>query len=120
MATMGCGWTASAIFGRTTAGLYAMYTGGEANGGFHFAVPLPQWGKSRKVRVRLPEYYQMEYSGQSGLEVFPPETAVQELRDSADESNSVPYDGRRMIYELLLKREMGDEYCIINNIKFYF
>ncbi|MFQ9022111.1 MAG: hypothetical protein ACLR6J_13995 [Parabacteroides merdae] len=34
-------------FGRTTAGLYAMYTGGEANGGFHFAVPLPQWGKSR-------------------------------------------------------------------------
>ena len=28
--------------------------------------------------------------------------------------------GGGMIYELLLKREMGDEYCIINNIKFYF
>ena len=44
--------------------------GGRGERGFHFAVPLPQWGKSRKVRVRLPEYYQMEYSGQSGLEYF--------------------------------------------------
>ena len=56
-------------FGRTTAGLYAMYTGGEANGGFHFAVPLPQWGKSRKVRVRLPEYYQMEYRDRVALSI---------------------------------------------------
>ena len=81
-------------FGRTTAGLYAMYTGGEANGGFHFAVPLPQWGKSRKVRVRLPEYYQMEYSGQSGLEYFRRKLG-QDYETRPDESNSVPYDRRR-------------------------
>lgn len=57
-------------FGRTTAGLYAMYTGGLANGGFYFAVPLPQWSKHSKMRVRLPACYQMEYSGQSGNEYF--------------------------------------------------
>ena len=69
MATMGCGWTASAIsdgHGRLVCHVH----GGRGERGFHFAVPLPQWGKSRKVRVRLPEYYQMEYSGQSGLEYF--------------------------------------------------
>jgi hypothetical protein len=55
---------------------------------------LPQWGKSRKVRVRLPEYYQMEYSGQSGLEYFRRKLG-QDYETRPDESNSVPYDRRR-------------------------
>jgi hypothetical protein len=83
-------------FGQTTAGLYAMYTGGEANGGFHFAVPLPQWGKNRKARVRLPEYYQMEYSGQSGNEYFMKRLG-QDYETRPDETNSLPYDRPRFL-----------------------
>ena len=94
MATMGCGWTASAILDGRRPACMPCTRGGEANGGFHFAVPLPQWGKSRKVRVRLLEYYQMEYSGQSGLEYFRRKLG-QDYETRPDESNSVPYDRRR-------------------------
>ena len=43
-------------FGEVTVGLFAMYSGGEANGGFHFAIPLPRKKRSKHkaVRVRLP------------------------------------------------------------------
>lgn len=55
-------------FGEVTVGVYAMYSGGEANGGFHFAIPLPRKKRSkhRAVRVRLPEYFDWEYEAQSG------------------------------------------------------
>lgn len=57
-------------FGEVSVGLYAMYTDGEANGGFHFAIPLPRKKRSvrRAVRVRLPEYFDWEYEAQSGNE----------------------------------------------------
>ena len=57
-------------FGEVSVGLYAMCAGGLANGGFHFAIPLPRKkrGNRRAVRVRLPEYFDWEYEAQSGNE----------------------------------------------------
>lgn len=55
-------------FGEVSIGLYAMYSGGEVNGGFHFAVPFPikKNYKRKAVRVRLPQYVDLEYEAQSG------------------------------------------------------
>lgn len=55
-------------FGELTVGVFAMYSAGEANGGFHFALPLPRRKRSkhRAVRVRLPEYFDWQYEAQSG------------------------------------------------------
>lgn len=55
-------------FGEVSVGLFAMYTDGEANGGFHFAIPLPRRKRTnrRAVRLRLPEYFDWEYQAQSG------------------------------------------------------
>lgn len=56
-------------FGDVSIGVFAMRAGGETNGGFHFAFPLP--GKKRKrpshfpVRFRLPEYFDWEYQAQA-------------------------------------------------------
>lgn len=51
-------------FGEYAIGVYGILTGGEHNAGFHFAIPLG--GKRQKrngfVRLRLPEYYALEYS----------------------------------------------------------
>lgn len=57
-------------FGEVSVGLYAMYTGDEANGGFYFAVPLSRKKRStrRFMRVRLPEYFDLQYEAQSGNE----------------------------------------------------
>lgn len=57
-------------FGEVSVGLYAMYTGSEANGGFYFAVPLSRKKKSKRsfMRVRLPEYFDLQYEAQSGNE----------------------------------------------------
>jgi Exopolysaccharide biosynthesis protein YbjH len=83
-------------YGRTVAGLYAMYTGGVANGGFHFAIPLPQWGKHRKVRVRLPSYLQWEYSGQSGGEYFERRLG-QSYETRPDEGSGLDYERLRFM-----------------------
>lgn len=55
-------------FGEVTVGVYAMYSGDEANGGFNFAIPLPRKKRYRRqaVRVRLPEYFDWEYEAQTG------------------------------------------------------
>lgn len=59
-------------FGEVAVGVYGMYSGGEPNGGFHFAIPLP--GKKRMnrraVRLTIPEYFDWEYVAQSGNEYF--------------------------------------------------
>lgn len=51
-------------YGEYAIGVYGILTGGEHNGGFHFAIPFG--GKRQKrngfFRVRLPEYYDMQYS----------------------------------------------------------
>lgn len=45
-------------FGEYAIGVYGMYTDGEINGGFHFAIPLPgkKWSRNRGVRVRQADY----------------------------------------------------------------
>ncbi|MCD4665433.1 MAG: YjbH domain-containing protein [Bacteroidales bacterium] len=51
-------------FGETAIGFYAMFTNGEPNGGFHFAIPFPSF-KSKKrcvVRLRTPRYFDWEYN----------------------------------------------------------
>lgn len=61
---------ASRHFGEVTVGVYAMRTGGEYNGGFHFAIPLypEKRNKRKKVHLRLPRYFDWEYGAQSGNE----------------------------------------------------
>ena len=51
-------------FGDYTIGLYGILTGGEHNGGFHFAIPLGPKKQTRKgaLRLMLPEYFDWEYS----------------------------------------------------------
>lgn len=51
-------------FGEYAIGVYGMYTDGEINGGFHFAIPLPgkRWSRNRGVRVRQADYFALEYS----------------------------------------------------------
>ena len=57
-------------FGEVSIGLFAMYSGGEANGGFSFSVPMPRKKRYRRgyFRVRLPEYWGLGYEAQSGNE----------------------------------------------------
>lgn len=45
-------------FGEYAIGVYGMYTDGEINGGFHFAIPLPgkKWSRNRGIRVRQADY----------------------------------------------------------------
>ena len=54
-------------FGEFAIGVYGILTGGEYNAGFHFAIPMSGKRQRRKafVRLRLPEYYAVEYSMQS-------------------------------------------------------
>ncbi len=57
-------------FGATTVGFYAMYTGGETNGGFHFSAPLPPFERKRRRSVRLvpAKYFDWEYN--AGTEFY--------------------------------------------------
>jgi hypothetical protein len=59
-------------FREVSIGLYALYTDGMPNGGFHFAVPLPgvKRAKRHAVRVTVPEYFDWEYEAQSGNQYF--------------------------------------------------
>lgn len=54
-------------FGEYAIGVYGIYTDGELNGGFHFAIPLPgkRWSRNRGVRIRQADYFSMEYSMES-------------------------------------------------------
>lgn len=51
-------------FGDYAIGLYAMYTEGEINGGFHFAIPLPgkKWSRNHTIRIKPAEYFAWTYS----------------------------------------------------------
>lgn len=54
-------------FGDYSIGVYGLYTDGEVNGGFHFAIPLPgkKWSRNRGIRVRQADFFSMEYSMRS-------------------------------------------------------
>lgn len=59
----------SRYFGEYIVGVYAMYTGGAKNAGFHFSIPLPGQKRPRRVvRVMLPEYFAFQYDMRSGNE----------------------------------------------------
>ncbi len=51
-------------FSEYAIGVYGILTGGEHNAGFHFAIPFGAKRQRRQtfIRLRLPEYYAMEYS----------------------------------------------------------
>ena len=51
-------------FGEYAIGVYGIHTGGENNAGFHFAIPVGAKRQRRThfLRLRLPEYYSLEYS----------------------------------------------------------
>ena len=51
-------------FGEYAIGLYGIYTKGEINGGFHFAIPLPgkKWSRKGFVRVKPADYFAWSYA----------------------------------------------------------
>lgn len=57
-------------FGEVTVGVYAMHSGGEYNGGFHFSIPLypKKIAKRKAIQVRLPKYFDWQYEAQTGNE----------------------------------------------------
>lgn len=60
--------TLSRYFGEYIVGVYALYTDGEKNAGFHFSIPLPGKKRSRKngFRIMLPDYFSFRYDMRSG------------------------------------------------------
>ena len=51
-------------FGEYAIGLFGIYTSGEINGGFHFAIPLPgkKWNRKGFFRVKPADYFAWTYS----------------------------------------------------------
>lgn len=62
--------TLSRYFGEYIVGVYAMYTDGEKNAGFHFSIPLPGKKRSRRkgMRVMLPENFSFQFDMRGGNE----------------------------------------------------
>ena len=87
-------------FGEYAIGVYGILTGGEHNAGFHFTIPLG--GKRQKrngfVRLRLPEYYSMEYSMQSYFKYWQ-QRMGQSYSIQPDENHSAHYWEPRFIQE---------------------
>ena len=56
--------------GEYAIGIFGILTGGEHNAGFHFAIPLGGKRQMRRsnFRLKLPEYYDMEYNMESYYE----------------------------------------------------
>lgn len=50
-------------FGEYAIGVYALYTKGKINGGFHFAIPLPgkKWSRKGFVRIKPADYFAWTY-----------------------------------------------------------
>ena len=57
-------------YGDYAIGIFGILTGGERNAGFHFAIPFGGKRQMRRgaVRLKLPEYYDMEYNMESYYE----------------------------------------------------
>ena len=51
-------------FGEYAIGLFGIYTAGEINGGFHFAIPLPgkKWKRKDFFRIKPADYFAWTYS----------------------------------------------------------
>ena len=79
-------------FGDYTIGLYGVLTGGEHNAGFHFAIPLGPKKQMRKgkVRLKLPDYFDWEYSMVSHYEYYN-EQMGKYIETRPDENRSAHY-----------------------------
>lgn len=79
-------------FGEYAIGLYGILTGGEHNGGFHFAIPFGGKRQRRKgvIRVKLPDYYDMQYSMVSYWR-YALENMGQEMEEIPDKNHSAHY-----------------------------
>jgi hypothetical protein len=75
-----------------TIGVYGILTGGENNAGFHFAIPLGPKKQMRKgtVRVKLPEYFDWEYSMRSYYKYYL-EQMGKYIETRPDENRSAHY-----------------------------
>lgn len=96
-------------FGEVTVGVYGMLTGGEVNGGFRFAVPIPgtKRGKRRAVRFRLPEYFAHEYRARHGGS-YGEELLGYSYQVRPDENDSRGYDAPGFVRKEILG-ELGIE-----------
>ena len=56
-------------FGQVSVGFYASYAGGDANGGFHLAIPIDPFrhGHQHRVRVMTAPYFDQEYTLEGAL-----------------------------------------------------
>lgn len=79
-------------FGDYTIGLYGLLTGGEKNGGFHFAIPLGSKRQMRKgtVRLKLPDYFDWEYSIESYYKYYDQQMGKY-IETRPDENRSAHY-----------------------------
>ena len=79
-------------FGEYAIGVYGILTGGEHNGGFHFAIPFG--GKRQKrdgvFRIKAPEYYDMQYSMVSYYR-YVWEKMAREFEEIPDKNRSAHY-----------------------------
>ena len=73
-------------------GVYGLITGGETNAGFNFAIPLGPKKQMRKgaVRLKLPDYFDWEYSMQSYYKYFK-EQMGKYIEIRPDENRSAHY-----------------------------
>lgn len=105
-------------FGEYVIGLYGVYTKGkneewlhgEHNAGFHFAIPFGGKSQYRKgfFRVKLPEYFNWEYSMVSYFE-YAWEKMGQAIKDRPDANRSAHYWQADYIRGNLLKMLNADE-----------
>ena len=96
-------------FGEYAIGIYGIYTGGEFNGGFHFAIPFGGKRQKRKtfIRLRLPEYFSWEYSYQSYFRYWL-ENMGQSYVTQPDENHSAHYWEPRFVEEYVQRILNGD------------
>lgn len=89
-------------FGEYAIGLYGILTGGEHNAGFHFAIPFggKRQKRTKAVRLRLPEYYAMEYSMQSFFKYWE-ENMGQSFATLPDQNRAAHYWEPRFVEEYI-------------------
>ena len=79
-------------FSDYTIGIFGVLTGGEHNGGFHFAIPLGPKRQMRKgaVRFKLPDYFDWEYNMVSYYEYYDQQMGKY-IETRPDENRSAHY-----------------------------
>ena len=91
-------------FSEYAIGVYGILTGGEKNAGFHFAIPFggKRQRRTKFVRLRLPEYYAMEYS-MSAFFRYTQEKMGRSYVTQPDQNRAAHYWEPRFIEEYIAK-----------------